>query len=98
MPEEEKEGLPEYYVNGLRLSVSPFDVTIDFGLQESGAISETSEPQEVTTSLRPTVRIRISPHYALVLTKVLEKAMKEYQKKNGFLQVPRELLTKLGLQ
>jgi hypothetical protein len=90
--------IPEFYVNGMKVAISPFDVTVEFGVQDiPQAESTTTTAIEVQTTMRPTVRIRMSLQYAVILGKVIDKAMLEHQAKNGFLQLPSELLTKLGI-
>jgi len=90
--------LPEFYVNTMKLGISAFDVTLEFGVQESGdPPPDATGPTEVATVVRPTARIRMSLQYAIILSKVLDKAMHEYQAKNGLIQLPREVLTRLGV-
>jgi hypothetical protein len=90
--------IPEFYINGMKVAVSPFDITLEMGVQEVAQVPpDTIGSVEVQSVVRPTVRIRISPLYAILLSRVLDKAMADYQQKNGYLNLPHELLTKLGL-
>ncbi len=91
--------IPEFYVNGMKVAISPYDVTVELGVQDLPQIPVSPTPitTEVQTTMRPTVRIRMSLQFAVILGKIIDKAMLEHQAKNGFLQLPGELLTKLGI-
>jgi hypothetical protein len=98
MDDAKAPNIPEFYVNGLKVAMSPFDLTLEFGVQELPEVPASPTTTEVQTATRPTVRIRMSPQYAIIVGKVIDKVMYDYQVKNGFLQLPNELLTKLGIQ
>jgi len=96
--DEKSTEIPEFYINGMKVAVSPFDLTLELGVQDvAEAPPDAVGSVEVQSTVRPTVRIRMSPLYAIVLSKVLDKAMQDYQVKNGYLPLPNEILTKLGL-
>jgi hypothetical protein len=95
---EKSAEIPEFYINGMKVAVSPFDLTLEMGVQEVAQVApDTVGTVEVQSAVRPTVRIRMSPLYAILLSRVLDKAMQDYQQKNGYLQLPQDVLTKLGL-
>jgi hypothetical protein len=93
-----KELIPEFYINAIKLAMTAFDLTLELGVQEVPAVPDApGGTMEVQSTMRPTVRIRMSPQYAIVLGKLIDKVMQDYQAKNGYLQLPNEILTKLGI-
>ncbi len=97
MDEVKAPEIPEFYINGMKVAVSPFDLTLELGVQDVPTVPDVPATTEVQSTMRPTVRIRMSPQYAIILGKIIDKVMQDYQMKNGFVQLPNEVLTKLGI-
>lgn len=82
----------ELYVNQVSLTIGPYDVVLDFGLQSRAA---TPDEKPSTTSL---VRVRMSHSHAKVMTKLLAKNLNEYEDKHGKIMVPKEIYDELGIR
>ena len=81
--------LPEYYVNATKFYATPYDVVIDHFLRA---------PAAGIADLAPQVRIRMSLQHAWIVTKILDKLIREVIEKQGPIPLPLELLAELGLK
>lgn len=82
------ERVPTYYASGFSLTVSPWDVTLRFLLREGDT------PKDV----RPIANVVLSPQHALVVARLLSKAVDDYQQQVGTISLPPRLLNDLGLE
>ena len=89
---------PEFYTNSVRLAVNPFDVTLEFGVQDVSKLDPTKIGQQnVTLPSNPVAIIRFSPQLALILTRILARAIEQYEQQNGKIPVQSEMLKQLGI-
>lgn len=84
--------VPDYYVNALKLAVSAYDFALELGVQ---GIGDTPSEKAPTKRL---ATIRMSPQHTLMLSKLLQKYIAEYQKSFGPIVLPDELFLQLGLE
>lgn len=77
--------VPDLYVNSFAVNTGVYDFVIDMGL---------SNPDN---SIKPLVRLRMSPQYAWVMCQLLTKAIESYQKTVGEIKVSLDMLKDLGL-
>jgi hypothetical protein len=97
--EEKAPQIPEFYVNGVSLAFGLFDMTLEFGLQDLPKIAPNTPLPAVITgpSNTPTVRIRLSPTLALMLSRILTRAVENYEKQNGKIPITPQLLKSIGI-
>jgi hypothetical protein len=79
----------DVYANGVQISSTPWDFTIEFYLKRS---ADVKEPAEMLG------RLRISPTHALVLARLLQKQVDSYQQQMGPINLPPKLYNDLGLE
>lgn len=82
------ERVPTYYASGFALTSTPWDFTLRFSLREGDT------PKDV----RPVANVMLSPQHALVVARLLTKAVEEYQQRIGQISLPPRLLNDLGLE
>lgn len=78
------EDVPEYYVDSVRVAANAFTFIFELGLSQI--------PDTASSETPPTKRValvRMSPHHALVLSKVLEDQLSQYQQSGGTINLPR---------
>lgn len=96
---EHDEQIGEFYANGLQLAVSPFDITLTFGLQDPAQVDPATPVNiGVRTVFRPTVRVRMSPQLVVVVSHLLKRAVDDYEKQNGKIPISPELAKQFGLK
>jgi hypothetical protein len=76
--------IPDLYANSTEISISIYDVQIDFGIRSS--TEETSKTVAI---------VRMSPQHALAMARLLLKNLREYERQVGKINLPRDLLEKL---
>jgi len=79
----------DVYVNGIQINSGPWDVSIEFYLRKG------ADPKEVPTSLGT---VRMSPAHALILARLLQRQVDQYQEQIGRISLPRKLYNDLGLE
>lgn len=79
----------DVYANGVQISSTPWDFTIEFYLKRS---ADLKEPAEMLG------RLRISPAHALILARLLQKQVDAYQQQIGPISLPPKLYNDLGLE
>jgi len=79
----------DVYANGVQISSTPWDFTIEFYLKRS---ADLKEPAEMLG------RLRISPAHALILARLLQKQVDVYQQQIGPISLPPKLFNDLGLE
>ncbi len=85
-PEVEKE-IPDFYVNQVNLVFSQYDILLNFGLK--------TDPK---ADPKTAVRVRMSPQHIKVLTLLLVKHIKQYEKEIGEIKILPKLLEELGIK
>ncbi len=83
---EEKEHIPDYYVNSCGFTVSLYEFLLQFGIKTE----QKNEPQ-------PLVNIRMSPQHAKVMARLFLKNVKAYEREVGPIYLPQKLMSDLGL-
>jgi hypothetical protein len=78
-------GPPEYYSDSVGMSVSPYGLAFEFGVQAS--------PGDARTQ----AIVRMSPQHALVFCQILRKNLRAYQDQVGTIALPPQLLDELGI-
>lgn len=91
MAEGNAVSVPDLYVDGLRITVTPYGVVTTYSLNEPHP--EQSRPP-VTT---PQCIIRMSLEHAKTLAMILRKQLKDYERANGKIPLPPGLYTNLGV-
>ena len=84
---EEKEAVPDYYVNSVGFTVSIYEFLLQFGLKGD----EKSAPRTLT-------RIRMSPQHAKVMAKLFLRNVKAYEQEVGPIYLPQKLIQDLRLE
>jgi Protein of unknown function (DUF3467) len=79
----------DVYANGVQISSTPWDFTIEFYLKRS---ADLKQPAEMLG------RLRISPAHALILARLLQKQVDAYQQQIGPISLPPKLYNDLGLE
>lgn len=78
---------PEYYADSVRTGISPFTVSLTFGVQS-----------DADQSVANQCVVRMSPQHAYVLAKVLTQNIESYEEQIGKIELPDQLLVDIGLQ
>jgi hypothetical protein len=81
------ERAPDLYTNTVQFMVTPYEVTMVFGLS--------SEPNKPPKEI---VRLRMSPQHALVMSKLLQKNLLGYRETIGKINLPPRLFQDLGIE
>lgn len=71
--------VPEFYVDATRIGIGLYTILLQLGQQLP--VQPGTSPGQLQA--RTVAMVRMSPQHALVLTKLLEKNLKEYQKRFG---------------
>jgi len=77
--------VPDLYINSFALNTGVYDFVLDLGL---------SNPDD---TMKPLVRVRMSPQQAWVMFHLLKKAIESYQQNVGKINIPLDLLKELNL-
>jgi len=80
-------GPPEYYSDAVQVGVSPYGVTLSFGLQ-------TNSPGDA----KAVAVVRMSPQHALVMYQVLKSNLRAYEQQVGTIALPDRLFEEMGLE
>ncbi len=82
---------PDYYVDAVRLGITPFGIVIEIGV--------TGMTEEVGTMglVKKLATIRMSPQHALVFAKVMKKHIDAYEQKVGKIALPADLYNEMGI-
>jgi hypothetical protein len=80
-------GPPEYYTDVAKLAYGPFGFIFDFGLQTAG-LNE-AKTQAV---------LRMSPQHTLVFYQLLKKYLREFEEKNGKINIHEGIFTELQIE
>lgn len=87
--------IPDFYADRLRLTVTVFGVNISFGL--GNPHPSEANPDDVLDVLE-TVRVRMSLEHAKLMTMLLKKQIKEYERRNDTqVALPRQVIEGLNL-
>jgi hypothetical protein len=92
MPEEAKE-IPDIYVDQMRVTTGVYSVNITFGLGEP-------HPTQggIARSVDEKVRLRMSLQHAKIMTMILRRQIKQYERESGTeIQIPANVYTGLGV-
>lgn len=84
---DEKE-VPIYYASGLQVTLSPWDVTLNFSVRQGDT------PKDV----RPVATVILSPQHAWILSRLLRNQMDQYEQQVGKINLPPRLLNDLGIE
>ena len=84
---DNREEVPDFYINSVKFSISTYELLLQLGLK--------TEPDEDPT---PIVKIRMSPQHAKVMTQLLNKNIRKYEKEVGIIVLPKQLIEELGLE
>lgn len=93
MPDEKKKALeeglvaeiPTYYANSVAIGISPYDLSLIFGLR-------------VREDIQPQARLIMSLEHALVMTMVLRRSLREHVRSTGVTpKVPNQVMRDLQL-
>src|ERR1700693_2660121 len=84
--------VPEYYVDSVRVGMSPFGMVMDLGV-----VNLEPGPKGEPTIKRLAI-LRMSPQHALVLSKVIAKQLATFQEQAGRINVPRVVYDAVGLE
>lgn len=87
-----REEVPDIYVNAVRIGAGLYDFTLELGIQDMPNTTSSERPPTRTLA-----RVRMSPQHALILAKLLDKNVAEYEQKVGQIHIPPEVFTELGL-
>ena len=79
----------DIYTNGLQITSSPWDFTIEFFIRRSG------DPKAAPDALGT---VRMSPQHALILARLLQKQVDIFQESVGRISLPPKLYNDLGLE
>ena len=82
------ETAPTFYASGFSLVGSPWDFTLRFSLREGDS------PKDI----RPVANVILSPQHALVVARLLSRAVDDYERQVGKITLPQRLLNDLGLE
>lgn len=72
---------PEYYSDAMRLLMSPFGFTFQFGLMAEGGPGDA----------RSVVTVRMSPQHTLVMYQILKNHLRTYEQQIGKIPLPDEM-------
>ena len=86
------ENAPDYYVDAVRLGITPFGIVIELGM--TGMTEELGSMGLV----KKLATIRMSPQHALIFAKVMTKHIDAYQQKVGKIELPAELYKEMGIE
>ena len=87
------EEIPDYYVDSVRIAVNLYTFTLELG--------RTGVPNAPGSEPPPTQRlafVRMSPHHALILAKLLQKNLNTYQHEVGRIEVPDQVFRDLEIE
>ena len=76
---------PEYYVDSVRVAANLYSFIFELGLQ---GIPDT--PKSERPSIQRVATIRMSPHHAKVLSRLLVQHLEKYQTDIGPINIPDE--------
>jgi hypothetical protein len=89
------ENVSEFYVNSLLVAATPFDFMLLCGSQSlPSSISPVNQSFHQDT--RVDVVIRMSPQHAKVAVLNIQKAIDDYETKNGAINIPKEVADALA--
>lgn len=91
MPDAEHEHVPEFYVDGFRLSVTPYSVAFTFSLNPPHP--DPSRPPVPA----PVCVLRMSLEHAKSTAMLLRKQLRDYERQSGKINLPPGLYTQLGV-
>jgi hypothetical protein len=77
---------PQFFTDNLQLTTGPYSVNLVFGLLDTNNVAH------------PVASVRMSPHHAKVMARVLQKQIDAYEKNIGPLVLPSALLKELGIE
>jgi hypothetical protein len=78
------QSVPEFYTNAVRFIIHFYDVQLIFGVR--------TDPEK---PIKDIAVMRMSPQHALVMSKLLEKNLRAYEKQMGKISLPQPLLEQL---
>jgi len=84
VPEEK---IPDVYTNAVKFSISQYEFLFQFGL--------TTNPGQ---DPEPVINIRMSPQHAKVMTALLRKHVKAYEKQIGEIKLLSQMTKDLGIE
>ncbi len=82
-----EEKVPEFYVNQVNMIVSIYEVLLQFGLK--------TNPEQDAQSV---ANIRMSPQHAKVMTLLLLKNLRSYEKDIGAIKLPADMAKDMGIE
>jgi hypothetical protein len=77
------EDVPEFYVDAARVAATLFTFTLELGVS---GIPDT--PNSETPVVKRAVIVRMSPHHARILSKILDEQLEKYQAQFGEIHIP----------
>lgn len=84
--------VPDLYIDSVRIAVGPYGFVLELGNQ---GVADT--PGSEKPPIRRLALVRMSPQHALVLARLLEKNVRQYEERIGKIQLPSDLYRDLGL-
>ena len=87
------EEIPEYYVDSVRIAANLYSFMLELGTQNVKDAPGSEEP-----SVKRLALIRMSPHHALILTKLLEKNLRKYQNEVGPINIPPDFYRSMEIE
>lgn len=79
----------DVYVNGLQLTSSPWDISVEFYIRRD------ADPKQVPERVGV---VRMSPQHALIFARLLQHQVDMYQDSIGRITLPPKLYNDLGLE
>jgi hypothetical protein len=87
------EDTPDYYVDAVRIAIGPYGFALELGIQGIGDAPGSEKPLTKRLAL-----VRMSPQHAMILSKLLQKNVAEYQSTFGPIVLPDGMFRELGLE
>lgn len=85
----EEAGVPNYYVNNVKMAFSVYDIVFEFGVMPP--------PEDMEDGPDEVAKIRMSPQHAKVFSKLLAKQLEAYESEVGEIPISKKLLEELKL-
>jgi len=86
------EEVPEYYTDSVRIAVNLYSFVLELGVQ---GIPDTQMSEKPLA--KRLARVRMSPQHALVLSKLLQKHLRDYQANIGPIPIPDSIYRDLNI-
>jgi hypothetical protein len=84
---------PEYYVDSVRIALGLYTITLELGIQQPS-----DSPASEAPPIKRQALVRMSPQHALILGRLLQQNIDQYQEKIGKINIPLEVYKDMGLE